>query len=78
MMVVMDNCPIHHVQEVADLLNSPGNLLIFLPLYSSDFNPIEPLPQGSQGYPAYCSSYTTYTCSISVSMCNSWIDHRGY
>ena len=39
---VMDNCSVHHVQEVADLFNSAGILLIYLPPYSPDFNPIEP------------------------------------
>ena len=38
---VMDNCSIHHVQEVEEQFNSAGILLIYLPSYSPDFNPIE-------------------------------------
>ena len=38
---LMDNCSIHHTQEVADLFLEAGILLIFLPPYSPDLNPIE-------------------------------------
>ena len=39
--LVMDNCSIHHVEEIVELLQRAGILVIFLPLYSRDFNPIE-------------------------------------
>ena len=39
--VVMDNCSIHHVQEVANLFQSTGILVMFLPPYSPDYNPVE-------------------------------------
>ena len=39
--VIMDNCSIHHVQEVTELFASTGILLLFLPPYSPDLNPIE-------------------------------------
>ena len=39
--IVMDNCSIHHVQEVKDLFEAVGILLIFLPPYSPDYNPCE-------------------------------------
>ena len=38
---LMDNCSIHHTHEVADLFLTAGILLIFLPPYSPDMNPIE-------------------------------------
>ena len=41
--LIMDNCSIHHVQEVKDLLEAAGILLIFLPPYSPDYNPFEEL-----------------------------------
>ena len=41
--LIMDNCSIHHIQEVADYLQSVGILVIFLPPYSTDLNPIEEL-----------------------------------
>ena len=39
----MDNCSIHHVQEVKDFIEQSGILLLFLPPYSPDYNPIEEL-----------------------------------
>jgi len=39
--VVMDNCSIHHVERVVELIESTGALVIFLPPYSPDFNPVE-------------------------------------
>ena len=39
--VVMDNCAIHHVQQVRSLLDDAGILLVYLPPYSPDYNPIE-------------------------------------
>ena len=41
--VIMDNCSIHHVAEVKDLIEDAGILLLFLPPYSPDYNPIEEL-----------------------------------
>ena len=40
-MVVMDNASIHHSEKVCDLVASVGALLIYLPPYSPDLNPIE-------------------------------------
>jgi len=39
--VIMDNCSIHHVQEVKDLFSVAGILVLYLPPYSPDLNPIE-------------------------------------
>lgn len=39
--VVLDNCSIHHVFEVTDIFEQAGIMVIFLPPYSPDFNPIE-------------------------------------
>lgn len=38
---VMDNCSLHHTEDVAELFRNAGILLIYLPLYSPDMNPIE-------------------------------------
>ena len=43
--VVMDNCTIHHVQEVVTSIQDVGALVHFLAPYSPDFNPIEELGQ---------------------------------
>ena len=39
--VVLDNCAIHHVSEVYQLFEDAGILVLYLPPYSSDMNPIE-------------------------------------
>ena len=39
--MIMDNCSVHHVSEVKDLLQSAGIAFLFLPPYSPDLNPIE-------------------------------------
>ena len=39
--IIMDNCKIHHVADVIELFRSVGILVLFLPPYSPDFNPIE-------------------------------------
>ena len=41
--VIMDNCSVHHISEVTKAIRDVGSLLIFLPPYSPDFNPIEEL-----------------------------------
>lgn len=38
--VILDNCTVHHVPEVIKSIEDSGALLIFLPPYSPDFNPI--------------------------------------
>jgi len=38
--VVMDNCSIHHTELVLDLLKEPGIVVIILPPYSPDYNPV--------------------------------------
>ena len=39
--VVMDNASIHHVNEVLEMIQGVGAMVIFLPPYLSDYNPIE-------------------------------------
>jgi len=39
--VVMDNASVHHSQAILDLVSSVGAILIYLPPYSPDLNPIE-------------------------------------
>ncbi len=39
--VIMDNASIHHVDGVVEMIQSVGALVIFLPPYSPDYNPIE-------------------------------------
>ena len=39
--VIMDNCSIHYVHQVKDFLHETGVLVLYLPPYSPDLNPIE-------------------------------------
>lgn len=39
--VIMDNASIHHIEEVGKTIQDAGALLIPLPPYSPDYNPIE-------------------------------------
>ena len=39
--VIMDNCSIHHIDEVTELIQQTGALVHWLPHYSPDYNPIE-------------------------------------
>ena len=40
--VVLDNCSIHHVDHIVNLIEGLGVLVLFLPPYSPDMMPIEP------------------------------------
>ena len=48
--VIKDNCAIHHIHEVGQLLEDAGIFLIYLPPYSSDLNPIEEAFGRVKGY----------------------------
>ena len=39
--VILDNCSIHHIQEIVHMIQEVGALVHFLPPYSPDLNPIE-------------------------------------
>ena len=40
-LVFMDNCPIHKMEEIEDVIEACGAGVLFLPPYSPDLNPIE-------------------------------------
>ena len=48
--LVMDNCSIHHVHEVRDVLLHAGIVTLFLPPYSPDMNPAEEAFSYVKGY----------------------------
>jgi len=39
--LVLDNCAIHKVHAIRDIVEAQGVVLVFLPPYSPDLNPIE-------------------------------------
>jgi hypothetical protein len=40
-LVFLDNCPIHKLEEIEDLIAARGAGVLFLPPYAPDLNPIE-------------------------------------
>ena len=87
--VIMDNCSIHHIQEVKDLFESVGVLLMYLPPYSPDFNPIEELfsylkyylkghEELIQSLPTPLSVIEAALESVTSSKCHGWINDSGY
>ena len=86
---IMDNCSIHHVQAVVDICDAAGILLLLLPPYSPDYNPIEKTFSYIKGYlkehdqilqvlddpmPIIRGAFN----SITPEQCNGWISHAGY
>ena len=83
--VVMDNCSIHHVQEVEEIFDEAGVLLLFLPPYSPDLNPIElafsKVKSQIKNLEPSMGTFDTETmilaafASISNEDCQHWISH---
>ena len=88
--VIMDNCSIHHVRVVKDLLDSAGIITLYLPPYSPDYNPIE-LAFSSVKY--YLKQHdellqissdplsiieSAFTDNITEIKCKKWINNCGY
>ena len=40
---MIDNAAIHQVQDAGDIIEGTGALLVYLPPYSPDYNPLEKL-----------------------------------
>ena len=87
--VVMDNCSIHHVNEVEELFREAGVLLLFLPPYSPDLTPIELLFSKVKYYlkrntdivnsiPDPEPVITAAFNSITEEDCTAWAKHCGY
>ena len=83
--LIMDNCSIHHVQEIVDIIEDTGALLHFLPPYSPDLNPIEMafskvksgikgLESSMGGFDIDCIILAAFA-SISQHDCQQWISH---
>ena len=87
--VIMDNCSIHHVDYIKQLFRDAGVLVIFLPPYSPDINPIEHTFSKVKKYlrrhdelvqafnditPIVRAAFDTVTGED----CRGWIQHCGY
>ena len=88
-LVVLDNCAIHHVPELPELIRSVGALVKFLPTYSPDLMPIELAFGKIKGYikeqeAAYLASDNPELfilagfASITASDCEQWCIDCGY
>lgn len=89
--LIVDNCSIHHVGQVKKLLDDAGILLIYLPPYSPDYNPIEEsfsfvkyylknhdeILQTVPGKEAISIVQAAFD-SITEKDCNAWITDCGY
>lgn len=86
---VLDNCSIHHVQQVTQLFKDAGILVLFLPPYSPDFMPIEKtfsfVKYYLKDHDDLWQSMNNPTVlvqaafdSVTSSQCNGWISSCGY
>lgn len=87
--LIMDNCSIHHVEEVKQELEAAGILVIFLPSYSPDCNPCEEMfsfvkyylkdhDQLLQIIDEPEEILKSAFDSVTESQSNNWITHSGY
>ena len=87
--VILDNCSIHHLDDVVDLIHSVGAHVIFLPPYSPDLMPIEQcfnkVKLFLQEHDAVIQSVTDLTmiitaafASITSEDCIAWSADCGY
>ena len=87
--LIMDNCSVHHVNEVREVLQQAGILVLFLPPYSPDLNPLEEafsyIKQYLRKHDELLQAIRDPTDvimqgfqSITAKHCNSWISHAQY
>ena len=87
--VVMDNASIHHAEGSIEIIESIGALVIFLPPYSPDLNPIEETFSSVKSYLKANETVMQATdnieevitaafASITSKQCQAWIRDSGY
>jgi len=80
---------VHHIDEVKKLFSDAGIVLLFVPPYSPDKNPLEELfsfvKYYSKEHDELIQSAHNLTDviqaafdSVTEELCNSWISHSGY
>lgn len=62
--LVLDNCRIHHSQALVALVEAAGCLLLYLPPYSPDLNPIEESFSTCESHVSYGAYNITDTVSV--------------
>lgn len=85
--VVMDNLPPHKNPRVRELIESAGCRLLYLPPYSPDFNPIEPMwskvkshlrSAAARTYETLQQAVTDALHAVTASDCRGFFRHCGY
>lgn len=85
--VVMDNLPAHKNPRVAQAIHAVGARLIYLPPYSPDFNPIEPMwskvkaslrAAAARTFDALGTAIDAAFASVTVQDCHGFFNHCGY
>ena len=87
-MTILDNCSIHHANTVQELFEDAGIVLIYLPPYSPDLNPIEEVFHSVKSYlkaheelvdvVRIESLVQSAFNSVDTAMCQAFIHHSGY
>lgn len=85
--VVMDNLPPHKNPRVRELIEQAGCRLLYLPPYSPDYNPIEPMwskvkshlrSAAARTYDALQQAVTDALHAVTPSDCRGFFRHCGY
>lgn len=85
--VIMDNLPSHKSQRVIDAIEGAGCILVYLPPYSPDFNPIENMwskvkaclrKTGARTYEALVDAVRDALLAVTPEDCDGFFEHCGY
>jgi transposase len=85
--VVMDNLPAHKNPRVAEAIQAAGARLVYLPPYSPDFNPIEPMwskvkaslrAAAARTFDTLGTAIDAALASVTVQDCHGFFNHCGY
>lgn len=85
--VIMDNLPCHKVDGVSDLIEQAGAIVLYLPPYSPDLNPIEMMWSKVKAFLRMCKarSFDSLLAAIpdafstvSISDIQGWFSAAGY
>jgi len=85
--VIMDNLPVHKIAGVAEAIEAAGAMLLYLPPYSPDLNPIEPAFSKVKAHVRKATEHTIprllrrigrIVTGFSAQECRNFFRHAGY
>lgn len=85
--VVMDNLPPHKAAGVREAIEAVGASLLYLPPYSPDFSPIEPMwskvkqhlrSAAARTFETLCQAVTEAFAAVTTDDCSGYFRHCGY